>query len=127
MGLLSYRSAPLDEAYYLKELLQGHKLRSRLPDITSCPGQQDVWLQSRQQTLAKVKTLPELPNHAVVRLRGYTWDRRARVLGRVAPRFYRVVTKDHRVLRRNRQHLLATRECFQSEVEEDESDDEDTI
>nr|XP_037291669.1 uncharacterized protein K02A2.6-like [Rhipicephalus microplus] len=124
LGLLSYRSTPLDEGRSPEELLQGRKLRNRLPEIRPCSGRQDFRRQSRQPKSSKGKTLPELNKDAVVRVRGDTWDRKARVLDKVVPRSYRVFTEDSRVLRRNRQHLLATRESFQRDEAEDSSTDE---
>ncbi|KAH6920431.1 hypothetical protein HPB50_028580 [Hyalomma asiaticum] len=43
----------------------------------------------------------------------------------VAPRSYRVATEDNRILRRNRQHLLATREPFQSDLGDDDSESDE--
>lgn len=125
LGLLSYRSTPLDEGRSPGELLQGRKLRNRLPEFRPCSGRQDFRRQSRQPKSSRGKPLPELNKDAVVRVRGDTWDRKARVLDKVAPRSYRVFTEDSRVLRRNRQHLLATRESFQRDEAEDSSTDED--
>lgn len=101
LGLLCYRSTPLEEGRSPGELLQGRKLRTRLPDF--CPGPCEQALRRQPRQSLKRKPLPELQKDAVVRIRGGTWDRKARVMDMVAPRSYRVATEDNRILRRNRQ------------------------
>ncbi|XP_075538923.1 uncharacterized protein LOC142573217 isoform X2 [Dermacentor variabilis] len=123
LGLLTYRSAPLEDGRSPGELLQGRRLRTRLPNFSACPRKQALRRQPRQ--LSSRKALPELQNDAVVRVRGDTWDRNARVMDLVAPRCYGVATEDNQILRRNRQHLLATRELFQTDLGESESESEE--
>lgn len=123
-GLLArftlYRSTALEEDRSPGELFQGRRLRTRLPDF--CPGPCEQALRRQPRQSLKRKPLPELQKHAVVRIRGGTWDRKARVMDLVAPRSYRVATE---ILRRNRQHLLATHESFQSDLGDDYSESDE--
>nr|XP_050041168.1 uncharacterized protein LOC126538357 [Dermacentor andersoni] len=125
LGLLGYRSTPLAEGRSPGELLQGRKLRTWLPDFVSCSSQLTSRRQPRSQRPSKGKNLSALKKDAVVRVRGDAWDCKARVMGLAAPRSYRVLTKDSKVLRRNRQHLLSTREPFRRDIAEDDSESED--
>lgn len=121
LGLLGYRSAPLEDGRSPGELLQGRRLRSRIPDFSHQPSRRVF---KHRQLDTRGKNLPDLKKGEAVRVRDRAWTRRARVLGSAAPRSYRVVTEDNKLLRRNRQHLLATREPLQQETAE--SDDSDS-
>ncbi|XP_065306667.1 uncharacterized protein [Dermacentor albipictus] len=113
LGLLNYRSTPLEDGRSLGELLQGRRLRTLLPDFRQQPS---VPVFKRAQADTRGRTLPPLNTGDVARVKEKTWNRRAQVTEAVAPRSYRVVTGDNRVLRRNRQHLLPTGELFQQEA-----------
>ncbi|XP_070382511.1 uncharacterized protein [Dermacentor albipictus] len=113
LGLLNYRSTPLEYGRSPGELLQGRRLRTLLPDFRQQPS---IPVFKRAQADTRGRTLPPLNTGDVVRVQEKTWNRRAQVTEAVAPRSYRVVTEDNRVLRRNRQHLLPTGELFQQEA-----------
>nr|XP_054923423.1 uncharacterized protein LOC129383126 [Dermacentor andersoni] len=113
LGLLNYRSTPLEDGRSPGELLQGRRLRTLLPDFRQQPS---IPVFKRAQADTRGRTLPPLNTGDVVRVQEKTWNRRAQVTEAVAPRSYRVVTEDNRVLRRSRQHLLPTGELFQQEA-----------
>lgn len=69
LGLLGCRSTPLDEGGSPGELLQGRKLRSRLPDFVTCLSRQVSRRRPHHQRSSKGKTLPELKKDAAVRVR----------------------------------------------------------
>ena len=62
----------------------------------------------------KAKDLPTIPTGSTVRLHdGKVWKKKAKVISKSRmPRSYNVETESGKVLRRNRQHLLATKEPF---------------
>ena len=62
----------------------------------------------------KAKDLPTIPTGSTVRLHdGKVWKEKAKVISKSRmPRSYNVETESGKVLRRNRQHLLATKEPF---------------
>ncbi|XP_037518050.1 uncharacterized protein LOC119394817 [Rhipicephalus sanguineus] len=123
LGLLAYRTAPLEDGRSPGELLQGRRLRTPLPDFTQEPCSPVF---KRNPPDARRRTLPPLRKGDVVRIKGKQWIRRAQVVGKLAPRSYQVVTEDNQLLRRNRQHLLRTREPFLlGTTESSDSDNED--
>ncbi|KAL1467572.1 hypothetical protein MTO96_042076 [Rhipicephalus appendiculatus] len=62
----------------------------------------------------------------VVRIRDKAWTHKAQIIEPVAPRSYRVVTEEDKVNRRNRRHLIPTRERFRHDgLDSDEPDTED--
>ncbi|XP_064470048.1 uncharacterized protein LOC135384792 [Ornithodoros turicata] len=87
LGLLNYRTTPLEDGNSLADILMGRRLRSRLPDFGSA---------------SQVDVRKHRQNGA--------WTVKAKVQDRLAPRSYKVVTEDNKVLRGNRQHLLPTSE-----------------
>ncbi|XP_049268003.1 uncharacterized protein LOC125756961 [Rhipicephalus sanguineus] len=122
LGILSYRSTPLEDGRSPGELLQGRRLRTRLPDFS--PQMKKSVFKRRQ--VDNRKDLPVLKKGEVVRIRDKAWTRKAKVVEPVAPRSYRVVTEDDRVLRRNRRHLIPTREPFRHDgLDSDEPESED--
>lgn len=118
LGLLSYRSSPLEDGRSPGELLQGRRLRTRLPDFSH---HSSVSVTKHKQPEARGRCLPALKKGEVVRVQDKAWTRKAQVLGRVAPRSYEVATEDGRRLRRNRRHLLRTREQYREQVESESS------
>lgn len=123
MGLLSYRSTPLEDGRSPAELLQGRQLRTTLPEFKDAPGAQ---VKKHHQLEDEGRLLPALREGQVVRLRDKSWSKKAVVQRLAAPRSYNVVTEDGSHLRRNRQHLLTTGESFQpGSSESDDSSDED--
>lgn len=122
LGLLSYRSCPLEDGRSPGELMFGRRLRTPLPDFTEVPS---TPVRKHRQTEQPRLPLAPLQEGQVVRVRGHRWDTKARVMRVERPRSYRVETEDGKMLRRNRQHLLATAEPFRREAStEDFTDDE---
>ncbi|XP_049516824.1 uncharacterized protein LOC125942652 [Dermacentor silvarum] len=122
LGLLSYRSSPLEDGRSPGELLQGRRLRTRLPDFSH---HSSVSVTKHKQPEARGRCLPALKKGEVVRVQDKAWARKAQVLGRVAPRSYEVATEDGRRLRRNRRHLLRTREQYREQQVQSESSSSD--
>nr|XP_054917162.1 uncharacterized protein K02A2.6-like [Dermacentor andersoni] len=115
LGLLAYRSTPLEDGHSPGELLQKKRLLcSDLPDFGRVSP-------VRKHHQAKAgKPLPILRRGTKVRLQDATsWSPKAKVVGETAPRSYLVRTQDHRVLRRNRRHLLRTGEQHSGESDDD--------
>ena len=119
MGLLIYRSTPLDNGLSPAEMLMGRKLRSNLPISES---QLDVHNSSQVQTFKTsqrviqkeyydrtVKPLPDLSKGDNVRLQDTNrqkWSLPGTVVEKVAPRSYVVKTDSGSRLRRNRRDIL---------------------
>ena len=98
LALLAYRSSPLDCG----------KIRTRLP--YRC----EIYTR-KSAPHDRGKLLKVLHPNDTVRVkdpRRRRWSERARVVGLSGPRSYDVRCEDGRRMRRNRQHLLATRETF---------------
>ena len=106
LALLAHRSSPLDCGKSPAELLFGRKIRTHLPyrcetyTRKSAPHDRGKLLLHPNDTV-RVKDP-----------RRRRWSERARVVGLSGPRSYDVQCEDGRRMRRNRQHLLATRETF---------------
>lgn len=66
LGLLSYRSTPLEEGRSLGELLQGRRLRGRLPDFNQ---QLRRCVFEHEQLATRGRSLTELKKGKVVRVR----------------------------------------------------------
>ncbi|XP_075738735.1 uncharacterized protein LOC142784003 [Rhipicephalus microplus] len=115
LGLLAYRSTPLEDGRSPGELLQGRRLRANLPDFSTVTAT-DVKKHSQAQG---GRPLPPLQNGDVVRLRDAAWSRKAQVVGSPYPRSYLVKTENQKLLRRNRRHLLQTGERFIEERDDD--------
>ncbi|XP_049527323.1 uncharacterized protein K02A2.6-like [Dermacentor silvarum] len=112
LGLLAYRSSPLDSGQSPGELLQGRRLHATLPEYNVDGGIPVL----KQRQSSRGRPLPPLEAGNVVRIKHRSWSRRAKVVKETAPRSYVVKTEDHGLLRRNRQHLLQTDENFDGEV-----------
>lgn len=123
LGLLSYRSTPLEDGRSPGELLQGRRLRSSLPDFGDQPG---LKVQKHVQTEHSRGPLPPLEEGQVVRVKKGWWSKKAKVVAKTRPRSYQVLTEDRRVIRRNRQHLLPTSEPFRPNTPQDDTSDEKT-
>ncbi|XP_040359867.1 uncharacterized protein LOC121048066 [Ixodes scapularis] len=119
--ILSYQhsACPVEDGRSPGELLQGRRLRTPVPDFDPLPA---IRVKKHRQTGHNERVLPRLKNDDVVRLNGASWARKAKVVGSAGPRSFYVRTENNTVLRRNRRHLLATKE----ECEVDLSDDEDS-
>ncbi|XP_070385325.1 uncharacterized protein [Dermacentor albipictus] len=89
LGLLNYRSTPLEDGRSPGELLQGRRLRTLLPDFRQQPS---IPVFKRAQADTRARTLPPLNTGDVVRVQEKTWNRRAQVTEAVAPRSYQLVT-----------------------------------
>lgn len=112
LGLLAYRSSPLDCGQSPGELLQGRRLHATLPEYNVDGGIPVL----KQRQSSRGRPLPPLEAGNVVRIKHRNWSRRAKVVKETAPRSYVVKTEDHGLLRRNRQHLLQTDENFDGDV-----------
>ncbi|XP_042147420.1 uncharacterized protein LOC121836559 [Ixodes scapularis] len=122
LGLLSYRTAPLEGGRSPSELLMGRGIRSLLPDFSSDPAPP---VQKHTQNLKKGRHLEPLqPGDTVRILNDGKWATKATVESYVAPRSYSVVTEDGRTFRRNRQHLLKVDEDYDSRTTEENDDSE---
>lgn len=86
MGLLSYRYSPLEEGRSPGELLQGRPL----PDFNKVPR---TAVLKHEPAKSKRRCLPPLTTGQVVRVRGNTWETKAKVLNTTQPRSYSVVTE----------------------------------
>lgn len=114
LGLLGYRSTPLEDGRSPGELLQGRRLRSTLPDFNA---QTKVKVQKHTQFDHAKGPLPPLEEGQTVRIRRKrTWSQKAQVIAQTHPRSYKVLTQGNKLLRRNRQHLLPTKEVFNPDV-----------
>ncbi|XP_049268076.1 uncharacterized protein K02A2.6-like [Rhipicephalus sanguineus] len=122
LGLLSYRSTPLEDGRSPGELLQGRRLRSTLPDFSD---QKTTQMWKLVQKDHSKWDLPPLDKGQTVRIKKKYWSRKAKVVKQVYPRSYEVLTENNKRLRRNRQHLLPTSEAFiQGALESEPSTDE---
>ena len=122
IALLNYRSTPLDCGKSPAELLMNRKLRTRLPDPeellpVSGHDQRRTSIQWYNQHAHVLKPLN--PNE-VVRVRNDgQWSLKARVIKQdQTPRSYLVETETGKVLRRNRKHLLFTKETIDDEPDD---------
>ena len=110
LAFLAYRYSPLETGKSPAELLLGRKLRTRVPYRSET-------FTRKSAPHDRGKSLNVLKPNDTVRVknaRGRRWPVRARVLGLRGPRSYDVEGEDGRIMRRNRQHLTATREEFKS-------------
>ncbi|XP_037567987.1 uncharacterized protein K02A2.6-like [Dermacentor silvarum] len=120
LGLLAYRTTPLDGATSPAEILQSRKLRTTLPDIQDGLGLHVV---KHRQTASNPQMLPPLSQGDIVRVKNFVWDEKAKVMLRWAePSSYKVVTEDGRFRRRNRRHLRPTKETFWRLLDDDSED-----
>lgn len=123
LGLLAYRTTPLEGGASPAEILQGRKLRTTLPDFQGGPA---VNIAKHRQTSDNRQTLRPLSEGDVVRVKKHFWDTKARVLQRRAePRSYDIITEEGKLLRRNRSHLMRTKEAYRREPADDSEDDSD--
>ena len=110
LAMLAYRSSPLDCGKSPSELLFGRKIRSRLP--YRC----EIYI-AKSPPNDRGKSLTALHPNDTVRVkdpRRGRWPVRAKVIRLSGPRSYDVLSEDGRFMRRNRQHLMTTRELFTS-------------
>ena len=120
LALLAYRTAPMACGKSPSEMLMNRKLRNRLPQVDS----ESIEINERQvkSKLKQVelynqhaKDLPVLKPNDVVRVRkDDRWANKAQVLVQISPRSYKVLTKEGKVIRRNRRQLLRTDESMNS-------------
>ncbi|XP_049522362.1 uncharacterized protein K02A2.6-like [Dermacentor silvarum] len=117
LGLLAYRSAPLEDGRSPGELLQRRRLRSNLPDFRRVSRTN---VTKHHQNKAG-SPLGVLYRGSTVRLQDAAgWSQKAKVIAEAAPRSYLVKTRGHRMLRRNRRHLLETKEqCSRNSDDDD--------
>ncbi|XP_075741442.1 uncharacterized protein LOC142790710 [Rhipicephalus microplus] len=114
-------TTPLECGASPAELLMGRRLRTTIPDVQ---GNTRLEVLRRPQTDHSKRPLAHLSPGDTVRIKKGTWATKAKVLKSAGhPRSYTVVTENGTVLRRNRQHLLLTREPFQRNYQEYDDDD----
>ena len=120
LALLAYRTAPMACGKSPSEMLMNRKLRNRLPQIDSESieiNERQVKRKQKQVELYNqhAKDLPVLKPNDVVRVRkDDRWANKAQVLVQISPRSYKVLTKEGKVIRRNRRQLLRTDESMNS-------------
>lgn len=118
LGLLNYRTMPLEDGRSPSELLMGRRLRTRLPDFGKARGTQ---VKKHKQIMQGCR-LSQLQPGDVVRLQSDVgWNPKARVLEECSPRSYRLVTDTGRCFRRNRRHLLRTEESLDDTLSDTDS------
>ncbi|KAH8008641.1 hypothetical protein HPB51_000372 [Rhipicephalus microplus] len=73
-------------------------------------------VKKHQQRRHHRNTLPGLWDNDVVRLNGTSWATKAKVVGSAGPRSFYVRAENNTMLRRNRRHVLTTKEphCVKS-------------
>lgn len=121
LGLLAYRTTPMEGAPSLAEVLQERRLRMTLPDVRAVP---ELQVRKHRYCNTWKRTLVPLGTGGTVRVKTRSWATKAQVLEPYnTARSYRVVTEEGRVLRRNRQHLLPTGESFRSRTGSDSDED----
>ncbi|XP_037564297.1 uncharacterized protein LOC119443206 [Dermacentor silvarum] len=120
LGLPNYQSTPLEGGRSAGELLQGRQLRSTLPDFNV---QEKVKVQKHIQFDRSKGPLPPLKEGQVVRIKRKAWSPKAKVIGQTHPRSYNALTQGNKLIRRNRRHLLPTKETFNPDDLGDLSDD----
>ena len=120
LALLAYRTAPMACGKSPSEMLMNRKLRNRLPQVDSESieiNERQVKRKQKQVELYNqhAKDLPVLKPNDVVRVRkDDRWANKAQVLVQISPRSYKVLTKEGKVIRRNRRQLLRTDEPMNS-------------
>ena len=120
LALLAYRTAPMACGKSPSEMLMNRKLRNRLPQVDSESVEINERQIKRKQKQVELynqhaKDLPVLKPNDVVRVRkDDSWANKAQVLVQISPRSYKVLTKEGKIIRRNRRQLLRTDEPMNS-------------
>ena len=109
LGLLAYRSKQIDNQKTPAELLMGRKLETDLPIVENQLKVKDSKAKIRKAYHDRnAKLLPPLQNLETVIIydqKKSIWGEKATVKEQVAPRSYRVETRDNVQYRRSRKHL----------------------
>ena len=128
LAILAYRKAPREMGMSPAELLMGRRLRSQLPFVEVSNAVSREVVEARREKAQEnkelyynrgAKDLSRLRKDTVVRIHDKTWDRKAVVVEEVAPRSYVVEHEDGSRMRRNRRDLMATRERYIRDKEDD--------
>lgn len=137
LGLLVYRSSPLECGKSPAELLFGRPIKSNLP-MKLCNQNNEQTMQKKIQQKIKqkfyhdqnCKPLEVLQCGNSVRIRdneNNQWKEKAIVLQEVAPRSYLVKTERGGLFRRNRRDILKTNEFVDVESDEEEQKEQSEI
>ena len=130
LGLLIYRSSPLECGKSPAELLFGRAIKSNLPMKPSEQNNETIMQKKIQQKIKQKvyhdqhsKPLEVLQCGNSVRIKdsdNNEWKEKAKVLQEVAPRSYLLKTERGRLLRRNRRDILKTEEYVDIQSDEEE-------
>ena len=133
LALLNHRATPNNtDGLSPAKKLMNRELNTRLSNIkqsvnTTSNKEISMKLQLKKEKQKeiynrKAKDLPIIPTGATVRIHdGKTWHEKALVNGKSRmPRSYNIKTESGRILRRNRQHLLLSKEPFKPTIEVDD-------
>ncbi|MGH0170178.1 UNVERIFIED_CONTAM: hypothetical protein FKN15_058554 [Acipenser sinensis] len=132
LSILEYRNTPIGECGSPAQMLMNRRLRSKLPcskkllipTMHKTPAEIKLQLEGSRQKQKFFfdkhgKDLPALNRGDSVRVQSYMdgkWNRAVVKDLAQTPRSYLVETPDGQVLRRNRRHLMMTREAAQGET-----------
>jgi len=109
---MNYRATPLNNGKSPSQWLFGYNIRTLLP--MTRPGKEVPYATARPKNFGR-RRLRLLETGEIVRMRDIAdtcWKHKAKVIKLVAPHSYNVLRQDGRVFRRNRHHLLPTKESF---------------
>ena len=114
MALLILKSTPLENnGPSAAELMFNRQIRTTLPIAKTRNSYKS--LSKREEKRDRGHDLPELKQGDIIRYRkDRSWSRKGKVIRKsTQPRSYKIMTDKGTVIRRNRQHLLLTREAFE--------------
>ena len=124
LAILAYRRAPREHGSSPGEMLMGRKLRTQLLDNYETMGREGDERLRHQRMEQKnrynrtARDLEELKTGDNVRLKEKYWNKKGIVDRKINPRSYQVRTEDGGTYRRNRRHIIKTREKFEPGKEE---------
>ena len=125
LALLAYRSSPLENGLSPAEMIFSRRIRSRLPDMREQKFKKPRKKDNKKFYDLGSKQLPTLNEKEIVRIRNddnQKWEEKAMVMKQTGSSSYDVLTQSGNRLRRNRRHLLQTKDQF-TEKDDDKEDD----